>query len=94
MDVTPTPQMFQAMSAFVDATAGEEPGKLETTPAAEKRRSARRSAFDVLHGLVRLSMREGVRRDRASRGMAVAADEVRPNPLRRAAANSDTIMTE
>jgi hypothetical protein len=94
MDVTPGTKMFEAMSAFVDATVGENPGPHETTAAAEKRRDARRKVFDFLHGLVRLSMREGIRRDRAARGMPVAADEVQPNPLKRDAANSSLIMTE
>jgi hypothetical protein len=62
MNVTPTPAMFKAMSILVTKLAGEEPGKLEKTPAAERRREARREAFDVLHQLVALSMRTGVAR--------------------------------
>lgn len=62
MNVTPTPAMFKAMSAYVDLACGEAPGRLEKTPAAERRRDARQQMFDSLHRFVALTMREGVRR--------------------------------
>lgn len=82
MNVTPSKQMFAAMSAFVDSTIGEAPTDIETTPAAEKRRAARRIAFDFLHDLVRLSMREGVGRYLRERGMPTVVDDVKPNPIK------------
>jgi hypothetical protein len=64
MDVTPTPAMLRAMQAFVNATIGDAPGSHETTTPANNRRAARENAMQFLHNLVRLSMREGVARDR------------------------------
>lgn len=92
MDVTPNPGMFRAMSAFVDSTVGEAPTAIETSPAAEKRREARRIAFDFLHDLVRLSMRDGVGRYLRERNLPTAQDNVRPNPLKLRSVNSDTII--
>lgn len=62
MNVTPTPQMFEAMSKFVEALCGPEPSKIEQGPGADRVRARRRFAFDVLHSLVGLSMKEGVKR--------------------------------
>jgi hypothetical protein len=83
MDVTPSPGMYRAMEAFVSSTIGEAPLKSETTTAANNRRQARRVAMDFLHDLVRLSMREGVARDRRERGMPTVQDDVQPNKLAR-----------
>lgn len=62
MDVTPSPGAFKAMEAFVNATIGEAPLAIETTTAAEQRRAMRANAFDFLHRLYGLAMREGVAR--------------------------------
>lgn len=83
MDVTPSPGMYRAMAAFVDSAVGEAPLAVETTTPANNRREARRVAFDFLHDLVRLSMREGVARYRMARGEPCVQDEVRPNVLAR-----------
>lgn len=81
MDVTPTPKMLEAMKAFTNVLVGEEPLKVETTPAANKLRNDRRRVMDWLHNFCRLSMREGVRRDREARKMPTMEDPIRPNPL-------------
>lgn len=62
MDVTPTEPMYRVMSYLTDMFVGEEPGKLEKSAPAEKRRADRRAMMDVLHRLVHLSMREGAAR--------------------------------
>lgn len=62
MDVTPSPAMYKAMCAYTDLACGAAPGKLETTPAAERCRAARQAMMDSLHRFVALAMREGVRR--------------------------------
>lgn len=62
MDVTPTPVMFAALERIVDMAVGEAPLKIEKTPAADRRREHRHEMFTILHNLVALSMREGVRR--------------------------------
>lgn len=62
MDVTPSPKMFQVMTVLVDSFAGPEPSKLLNGPEANRIREKRRLAYDILHGLVGLSMREGVNR--------------------------------
>ena len=59
MDVTPTPKMFEAMQKFTDAIAGEEPGKLEQSVAANRRRQNRAMVIDFLHRFGGACMREG-----------------------------------
>ncbi len=93
MNVTPSDRMFKVMATFVDSVVGEAPLAVETTPAAENRRQARRIAFDFLHGLVRLSMREGVARYLREMGQATAEDEIRPSPLKRETLNSPVIAS-
>lgn len=88
MDVTPTPKMLQVMQKMVDGLIGEEPLKLEKSTAANSRRNARKQCMDLLHNLVRLSMREGVRRDREARGMPTVEDGIRPDPVAKAVRNS------
>ena len=92
MDTTPSPKMYEAMSAFVDAAVGEAPTDVESTAPARKRRQQRRAAMDFLHNLVRLSMREGVGRYVRERGGATVADAVRPNPLKVEGPGSSTIL--
>lgn len=62
MDVTPGPKMFEAMSRFVDSVIGEKPNPMLIGPEANKIRAAREEAFNFLHKLVGLAMREGVNR--------------------------------
>lgn len=62
MDTTPSPKMFTAMTKLVDSMCGEEPSKLLTGAGATAIRTKRAAAFDVLHLLVALCMREGVNR--------------------------------
>lgn len=62
MDVTPTKKMFEVMTIMVDQFVGEAPLAIEKTTVAEQRREARQLAFDVLHRLVHLAMREGAAR--------------------------------
>lgn len=62
MDVTPTKNMFAAMTRLADAFIGEEPEEKDKSSGAVKRRIARRKMMDVLHSLVALSMREGAAR--------------------------------
>src|SRR5689334_9578589 len=83
MNVTPHKKMFEAMEAFVASTVGDAPLAVETTTAANNRREARRRAMDFLHDLVRLCMREGVRRYCVERGLPVIEDEIKPDQLAR-----------
>lgn len=62
MDVTPGPRLFDAMAKLVDALCGEEPSKLMIGGEAARIRERRNMAFEVLHKIVGLSMREGVNR--------------------------------
>lgn len=62
MDVTPNNKMFHSMKTFVDGLVGPEPEKLNVTPDATRTRHKRVLAFDFLHQLVAVSMREGVNR--------------------------------
>lgn len=62
MDVTPGPQLFHAMSKLVDALVGEAPSTLLVGTAANQIRAKRDMAFEVLHKIVAVSMREGVNR--------------------------------
>lgn len=82
MNVTPSPKMFEAMTKFTDALVGEEPGKLETTAAARKRRSERRRVMDFLHNFARLTMRVGVQRYFEERGLATMQDPILPSALK------------
>lgn len=84
MDVTPTKKMLESMLAFTEAVAGEEPGKHEQSPAANKRRNDRRRVMDWLHNFSRLNMREGVGRYLRARGQPTVEDHVRPNRVTRA----------
>jgi hypothetical protein len=96
MDVTPTPKMLEVMNKMTDGLIGEEPGKLEKSHGATNRRHARRACMDLLHNLVRLSMREGVRRYLEAQGMATTPDSIKPDPVAKAVRNSfpesDTIQ--
>lgn len=62
MDVTPGHNMFIAMSRFVDSAIGEAPSPLAIGPMARKIREQRAAAFEFLHKLVAIAMREGVNR--------------------------------
>lgn len=62
MDVTPPPKMYEAMVKLTDAVCGEEPGKLEQSTAANRRRANRRLMLDVMHNMVAMAMREGAAR--------------------------------
>lgn len=62
MDVSPNQKMFQVMTILVDSLCGTEPSKLMISPEATRIRDKRAMAYDILHRLVGLSMREGVNR--------------------------------
>lgn len=62
MDVTPNKKMLIAMMKMCDASIGEEPSELDVSAVANGRRVKRRHMMDLLHQMVALSMREGVRR--------------------------------
>jgi hypothetical protein len=81
MDVTPPPGLYKVMLNLTDAFIGEEPLAIETTRAANDRREARRKMMDILHNIVRLSMRVGVARYRTENGLPVVEDSVRPDPV-------------
>lgn len=59
MDVTPTKKAFEAMSKFIDATAGEAPSKLDRGPGAQKQREKRTMMFDFLHRFYGVAVRHG-----------------------------------
>lgn len=84
MDVTPTRKMLESMLAFTEAVAGEEPTKLEQSPAANERRKQRRMVMDWLHNFSRLNMREGIGRYLRERGKPTVEDHVRPSKVNRA----------
>lgn len=62
MDVTPSNKMYGAMAHFVDAMCGAEPAPLNVGPGARAIRAKRRMAFEFLHRMVGIAMREGVNR--------------------------------
>jgi hypothetical protein len=84
VNVTPTEGMYKAMDHLVTATVGDQPGNKETSSAAHDRRQARRQMFDILHNLVRLSMRIGVARFCEERGIPVVKDSIEPDPVAKA----------
>lgn len=98
MNVTPPDNLYRAMCKLCDHFVGEEPARLETTPAAERRREERRSFMDMMHTFVRLTMREGVRRYCEERGLPMVEDAIRPDPIskavREALPASGTIATD
>lgn len=62
MDVTPSNKMYAAMAHFVNAVCGEEPSPLTVSSGAVLVRAKRRMAFEFLHRMVGIAMREGVNR--------------------------------
>jgi hypothetical protein len=82
MDVTPTNKMHEFIMKTCDAVIGPAPGKLETTPAAERRREARENFIAGQYTLIRLAMREGVARDRRAQGLPVEKDQIIPAAIK------------
>ncbi len=62
MDVTPSPQMYRAINSLIDAAFGGAPSPKDMSSSACERRVKRSHMSEILHGLVALSMREGVNR--------------------------------
>lgn len=91
MNVTPPPGLYKVMAALVDKTCGEAPTDKETTPAADERREVRRAMFDVLHNMVRLSMRVGAQRFCEERGLPVVEDQVKPDPVGKAVRDAQPV---
>lgn len=80
MDVTPPDGMLRAMMKLTDAAIGEEPMTMERSPAAEKRRMARRRMMDILHDMTAMAMRVGAARALKERGFTtIEAPMKNPN---------------
>jgi hypothetical protein len=88
MDVTPTPGLLRVMEHLTQEFIGEEPLAVETSTAAQNRRAARRMMMDILHNIVRLSMRIGVARYLMAHGKPVVEDNIKPDPVGKAVRDS------
>jgi len=69
MDVTPTTPMYRVLAIMADKFIGEAPLKIETSPAAMKRREAREEFMATMHQFIAMTMREGARRAFEERGL-------------------------